>query len=196
VTESERMESAHRLMRRYESEVEHARHVCRLALNFFDQLQSLHHLNELERQWLEAAALLHDIGWSQPGQAHHKASLQLILQEGMPGWSEEELLVVANIARYHRKSPPKAKHRYFARLPAVHQVTVARLAAILRLADGLDRLHDASVQQLICRQEDQQICITISAVGDAATALAGLERKKELFEELYLRTIVTDIQPV
>jgi exopolyphosphatase / guanosine-5'-triphosphate,3'-diphosphate pyrophosphatase len=190
-----RMESAHRLMRRYENEEEHARHVCRLSLIFFDQLQPLHNLSIVERQWLEAAALLHDIGWSQAGQAHHKASLQIILQEGMPGWSDEELLIVANTARYHRKSPPRSKHRYFARLSTAQQETVTKLAAILRLADGLDRLHDASVTQVTCRLEDQRVFITLPAVSDAATALVGLEHKKELFEAFYQRTIVMDIQP-
>ncbi|NLP12661.1 HD domain-containing protein [bacterium] len=190
-----RMEGVFRLMRRYDLEEAHSRHVCKLALELFDQLQALHGLSALERQWLEAAALLHDIGWSQAVQAHHKASLRLILHERLPGWSDEEALIIANIARYHRKSLPCSKHRHFARLSSKRQESVIRLAALLRLADGLDSLHDGRVKRITCTSVDAQVRICLAAGRDASPALAGLDKKKELFEEHYRRKLVLDAAP-
>jgi len=190
-----RMEGVFRLMRRYDHEEAHSRHVCKLALELFDQLQALHGLSALERQWLEAAALLHDIGWSQAGQAHHKASLRLILRERLPGWSDEEALIIANIARYHRKSVPRSKHRHFARLSSKRQESVIRLAALLRLADGLDRLHDGRVKRITCTSANAHVRIRLASGRDPSPALAGLEKKKELFEEHYRRKLVLDAAP-
>ncbi len=192
--ENRRLDAVLAVLRCYDPEEQHSRQVCKLALDLFDQLQPLHQMTARERGWLQAAALLHDIGWSQAGQAHHKASLKLILQEPMPGWSDEELLVIANVARYHRKSPPKAKHRYFAELSAPHQETVVRLAALLRLADGLDRLHDNCVQKIACMVAEQKVRVALSVTGDAAMAVMGLERKKELFEECFGKKVEVEIQ--
>jgi exopolyphosphatase/pppGpp-phosphohydrolase len=194
VKENGRLSVVLSLMHCYDSEERHSRQVCKLALELFDQLHALHQLGAAERCWLQAAALLHDIGWSQAGQAHHKASLRLILQEPMPGWSDEELLIIANVARYHRKSPPRAKHRHFAKLSGRQQETVVKLASLLRLADGLDCLHDSCVQQIVCTITEQQVSLTLSIAGNAATAVDGLERKKELFEEHFKKKIMVEIR--
>ena len=189
-----RREAVLQLRRRYERDEAHSRQVCKLALNLFDQLQSLHGLGSQERGWLEAAALLHDIGWSQMDEPHHKASLKLILQHGLPGWSEEETLVVANVARYHTKAPPQSKHRHFDRLDARHQETVILLAALLRLADGLDQFHNSSVKRILCSQKEQRVLLKLEAVENAELSLQGLEKKKDLFEEQYHRKIEVQVQ--
>jgi len=124
-----RMASVQKIFSKYDAEPSHAVQVKRLALQLFDGLASLHGLGEREREWLQAAALLHDIGWSQPGKGHHKNSMKLILRENLDSWTEDEQRIIANIARYHRKSEPKESHKNFADLPPADQQKVRRLAA-------------------------------------------------------------------
>ena len=192
---TQRMQPVQNLLAGYESDETHVRQVCRLALLLFDQLQALHRATGRERDWLEAGALLHDIGWSQAGQAHHKASMQLILDENLTGWSDEEQLAVANIARYHRKSPPRPRHRHFARLSPPLQETVKRLAALLRLADGLDCGHDSCVTSIASEIGDREVTLYLILNRDHTLVQAGIDRKKDLFEELFGKAIVLRFLP-
>jgi exopolyphosphatase / guanosine-5'-triphosphate,3'-diphosphate pyrophosphatase len=191
----QRMQAVQNLMRSYEDDEIHVRQVCRLALLLFDQLQPLHGAAARERDWLEAGALLHDIGWSQAGQAHHKAALHLIIEENFSGWSQEEQLAIANIARYHRKSAPKAKHRYFARLAEPLQETVKRLAALLRLADGLDCGHDSCVTSMASEIGDRDVTLYLCVSRDDTVVQAGVDRKKDLFEEVFGKNITLRFLP-
>jgi exopolyphosphatase / guanosine-5'-triphosphate,3'-diphosphate pyrophosphatase len=191
----QRMQAVQNVMRSYEDDEAHVQQVCRLAMLLFDQLQPLHGVATLERDWLEAGALLHDIGWSQAGQAHHKASLQLIIEENMPGWRKEEQLAIANIARYHRKSTPKAKHRYFAQLAQPLQETVKRLAALLRLADGLDCGHDSCVTSIASEISDREVTLYLILNRDETMVQAGMDKKKDLFEDLFGKKIILRSMP-
>jgi len=190
-----RLESVQKIFTKYEMEPSHAVHVKRLALQLFDGLESLHGLGDREREWLEAAALLHDIGWSQAGKSHHKNSMKLILKEKLDNWTSDEQRIVANVVRYHRKSEPKKSHKNYAGLPPADRQKVRRLAALLRLADGLDRSHGDVVDKIDCQIQDGQVLLTLTCQRDFQMEHYGFEKKKNLFENVFgLRIIIHDIK--
>src|SRR3954465_1288773 len=133
-----------------ETEPQHVLHVGKLALLLFDQLQTLHQLGPEDRLLVEAAACLHDIGWAVTpgGKEHHKASARLIRERAWKSLAPAEVAVLALVARYHRQSLPDPEHKDFMRLSPDHRNRVDRMAALLRMADGLDRRHRQLVVDL------------------------------------------------
>jgi CHAD domain-containing protein len=166
-------------------EVEHAQHVTRLALRLFDGLQPQHGLGTPERLWLEWGALLHDIGWIEGQQQHHKTSLRLILGSALLPLSSRERLLVAAIARYHRRALPSNKHKHFAVLDAADKQRVRVLAGILRVADGLDRTHRSLVDDLSCDVAPEQIVVRCTTHGDTAEEYRAARDKCRLFEAVF-----------
>ena len=117
---------------------------------------------------------------------HHKHTLRLIAESALPGFSPVEQQMVANIARYHRKAVPKPKHPAFGELDATQQAIVTRLAAILRMADGLDRAHEDAVEQLDASATSPvHWLVEVRGDGDLAYATWGAERKAGLFEDTF-----------
>ena len=169
------------LGRRYMFDEGHATHVADLAVSLFDQLPALHDLDDDDRRTLMAAAILHDIGAFVSYKRHHKHSLYLISQSELPGFSEREMLVVANVARYHRKGEPDSTHEAFAALAGDEQVRVRRLAAILRLADALDREHAHRVRRLRAESGDGEVTLHLEGGGDLLLERWALEHKGEFF---------------
>jgi exopolyphosphatase/guanosine-5'-triphosphate,3'-diphosphate pyrophosphatase len=162
----------------------HSRQVANLSLGLFDQLSDAFDLKKRERVLLEAAALLHDIGYYISYHSHHKHSCHLIRHAELFGITPREREMVAVIARYHRKSLPKKKHDEFQRLTLKEQTLVGRLAGILRLADGLDRRRCSAVSGLQCTVEDNLVHLTLSG-EDLAVELFGGSAKKDLFEKAF-----------
>ena len=136
------------LGRRYGFEEEHSLQDARLAVLIFDSTYELHHLDAEYRDLLYCAGLLHDIGYVEGYWGHHKTAFRLIMKADLPGLSDREKQIVANVARYHRGAKPKLKHEGFAALDPDDREIVMMLGAILRLADGLDRTHTDAVQDL------------------------------------------------
>jgi exopolyphosphatase/guanosine-5'-triphosphate,3'-diphosphate pyrophosphatase len=129
----------------------HARKVTQLALELFDGTARRHQLGADHRSLLEYAALLHDIGHHISYLGHHKHTYYLIKNGGLRGFSPREVEVLANVARYHRRTPPRKKHPGFAALPREDRRAVEVLSAHLRLADALDRSHRQVVKGLSVR---------------------------------------------
>lgn len=178
-------EAALQLGRRYRFDEAHGSEVMRLALSLFDQLTPLHKSDPSDRALLTAAALLHDIGAFISYKRHHKHSLYLLAQSELPGLSPREMQVVANIARYHRKSDPQPKHEEFARLDEANRRRVTRLASILRLADALDREHRQRVQRVRARIAGQTVHVSLDGHGDLLLERWALQRKARLFERTF-----------
>ncbi len=167
----------------------HSEHVAKLCLNLFDQLRSLHGLDNKARELIEYGALLHDIGWHIAQSSHHKHSMYLILNGDLEGFTPEEIQIIANIARYHRKSAPKKKHAAFQKLPPEARRIVCVGAAILRLADGLDRSHASVVDSVRCRTTAGHVKCNIVTRLDAQLEIWGANRKREMFESVLQRPI-------
>lgn len=182
-----RYKSVIHIAENFRYEKEHAMQVTQLALKIFDQTGALHSLGALEREYLEAATILHEAGTFVSHSQHHRHSYYLIRNSELLGYTENEKEIIANIARYHRKSHPKAKHPDFAKLSAEDQLLVRKLASILRLADGMDRTHASSVRDLICTRDNGTLDITLKANSDKPLEMDvwAAEQKKGLFEETY-----------
>lgn len=145
-----RARSVYSLLEKYNSSVEHAEQVASLAFQLFDQTRALklHSQSQEALHLLWSAAMLHDVGMFIGRNGHHKHSYYLIKNGGLLGHSEEEVALIANIARYHRGSEPKASHESFILLSDTEKQLVSDMSAILRLAEALDRSHRQIVKRL------------------------------------------------
>jgi len=173
------------LGRRYQFHEAHGQQVCRLALALFEQLQSLHGLDPDDHRILMVAALLHDIGGYISYKKHHKHSLYLIAQSELPGFSSEDMLMAANIARYHRKNSPQPHHDQFARLTKSQRLRVTKLASLLRIADALDRDHAQAIKRLTASVRQPYLDLKITGKGFRELEHWSLQRKAQLFTDLF-----------
>ncbi len=192
-SETERRLAAVRgLAESFAHEDEHSRHVTWLSLRLFDELEPLHRLGQEDRFWLQSAALLHDIGWVDGQKGHHKASMSYILNQLGGPFDQRERLIVASVARYHRGALPKDKHDHFAALSPVDQYRVTILAALLRIADGLDCGHAGLVQNVSCEISPDRIRIGCAApVWPLAEREEALE-KADLLERVFDRKVLVE----
>ncbi len=163
---------------------EHALQVARLASALFDQTRATHGLTDREREWLEYAAILHDIGVHISYERHHKHSYYLIKNGDLRGFDPDEIETIALVARYHRLATPKRGHEGFADLPRKGQGIVRTLAAILRLAESLDRSHSQSVASLELHDRGEDDLLQIRTAGDAELELWAAGRHAAPFERL------------
>ncbi len=172
-------------------EASHAQHVTRLALSLYDQLpQSGEGAARYERDLLEAGGMLHDIGYFINYTRHHKHSYHLIIHANLVGYSPRELALIANLARYHRRAEPSARHEEFAQLRPADQKIVRRLSAILRLADGLDRSHSQRIQLINCERFAQKTVLHLLSPQELGIEIWGAQQKARLFEEVFDTKIV------
>jgi exopolyphosphatase/guanosine-5'-triphosphate,3'-diphosphate pyrophosphatase len=154
----------------------HAQQVARLSLALFDQTRRTHNMGDREREWLEFAALLHDIGMHISYERHHKHSYYLIRNGGLRGFDPDEIEIIAQVARYHRQARPKRSQDEFGKLPRDHQQTVTMLSAMLRLAEGLDRSHAQAVSGLTVTTRKSGRFIRLHTGGDAELELWAAHR--------------------
>jgi exopolyphosphatase / guanosine-5'-triphosphate,3'-diphosphate pyrophosphatase len=163
---------------------EHAQQVVRLALAIFDQTRTVHGLTDREREWLEFAALLHDIGSLISYERHHRHSYYLIRNGDLRGFDPDEIEVVALVARYHRRGTPKRAHEEYSRLPSPLRKTVRTLASILRVAESLDRSHTQTIAGLDFRDRGADALLQIKTTGDAELEVWATNRHLQPFEAL------------
>jgi exopolyphosphatase/guanosine-5'-triphosphate,3'-diphosphate pyrophosphatase len=175
--------------RRHAWDEPHSRQVTALALSLFDQTVDLHGLGATERELLEAAGLLHDVGYAVAQSAHHKHSLYLIRNADLDGWTERELLLVANVARYHRKALPSARHHDYMALADADRVLVRRLAAMLRVADGLDADHFQVVEEVRVVDEGESMRLELRARDVPDLDVLVAEQNADLFEQEFGRRL-------
>jgi exopolyphosphatase/guanosine-5'-triphosphate,3'-diphosphate pyrophosphatase len=191
--EGKQPESIEEVGEKYHYDALHSFHVSHLAGGLFYQLQSLHRLPERYAGILHAAAILHDIGLFIGYPKHHKHSYYLIKSSGPLTFCKADLDLIANIARYHRKAHPSPKHLSFSQLPATEQDIVRKLSALLRIADGLDRRHEAKVREVQCDLVRQKsLKITMVGHSDLGPELRAGEAKSELLAEIFNLEITID----
>ena len=174
---------------------EHSEQVRRLGVQIFEALEPSYAMGPRACQMLEAAALLHDVGYFISYSKHHKHSYHLIRHANLFDFTPREIEIIANIARYHRKSLPKQQHENFQRLGSLDQDLVMKLGGILRLADGLDRRRSQLVRQLECRLTRQRLTIGLVGEGDLSVEIFGGQAKGALFEKAFARKLDIRRQP-
>jgi exopolyphosphatase / guanosine-5'-triphosphate,3'-diphosphate pyrophosphatase len=168
----------------------HSFQVARLSLDIFAAVATAFDLGEKERQMLEAAALLHDVGYFISYSGHHKHTYHLVRHADLFGFTPREREIIAHVARYHRKALPKKKHEMFARLAPQDQLLVKRLGGILRLADGLDRRRNSLVHHIECSLSPYTFMVRLNAVDDISVELFGGKAKGDLFEDAFDRKLL------
>ena len=166
-------------------ELEHGRTVALLAGRIFDQLAAPLELVAGDRLLLECAARLQDVGYVINYDQHHKHSYHLIRNSRLPGIRAHDLELIANVARYHRGAHPKRKHENLARLTPEDQSRVQRMAAILRLAGGLDRSRSQQVRDVRVQSEHDRVFIDVVADQEPLVDIWGAERRTDLFEKVF-----------
>jgi exopolyphosphatase/guanosine-5'-triphosphate,3'-diphosphate pyrophosphatase len=163
---------------------EHAHQVARLALSLFEQTRGVHALTDREREWLEYAALLHDIGVHISYEGHHKHSYYLIRNGDLRGFDPIEIEIVALIARYHRQAAPKRRRAGFAQLSKPRRRIVRTLSAILRLAESLDRSHAQTIAGVELHDRGEDGLLQLRTSGDAELELWAAARHVAPFERV------------
>jgi exopolyphosphatase/guanosine-5'-triphosphate,3'-diphosphate pyrophosphatase len=185
------LSSCRAMGRRFHFEADHAESVVTLARQIFDQTKELHGLGSRARVLLEAAALLHDVGAAVNNDGHHKHSQYLIQSSELVGLTEEEKEIVALLARYHRKAPPGRDHEEFMSLRRRDRSLLERLAAILRIADALDRQHAGVVRGISVQVSDDRLDLR-PVLNDPQSRLTlearAVSEKGALFAQLFGRT--------
>jgi exopolyphosphatase/guanosine-5'-triphosphate,3'-diphosphate pyrophosphatase len=180
-----RDEAIERLAAACSGELEHGRQVARLAGRIYEQLTEPLALVPGDRLLLEIAARLQDVGYVINYDQHHKHSYHLIRNSRLPGIRAHDLELVANVARYHRGAHPKRKHENLARISAEDQQRVQRMAAILRLAGGLDRSRSQLVRDVLASVSDDGVVLDVVADEEPQVDVWGAERRTELFEQVF-----------
>ena len=177
--------SVDEMLQKYSKDKTHANEVKRLALIIFDEAsREIYEMQELEKEYLEAAALLHDIGYFIEAKSHNKHSMQMIIKEGLYGFDDRETKIIGCIARYHRGGlPDKESHEIYGSLEKKDRKTVKRLGGILKLADGLCKDHSNQFKNIEINYDNKNsiakfILYPQNNRPDIKTAI----RKRDLFE--------------
>jgi exopolyphosphatase/guanosine-5'-triphosphate,3'-diphosphate pyrophosphatase len=170
---------------RAETVYRHNRQTARLAVRLFDLTASLHGLGVREREWLEYAALLHDIGYSIHYKGHHKHAYYLIANAVLDAFDQREIEIIANVARYHRGSAPKASHPNMAVLKPWQQRAIRKLAALLRVADALDRTHASRVDEIYCAIRGHRATLEVLSRYSVDLELEEARQHARLFAKVF-----------
>lgn len=183
----QRFKNVIELAKSYNVDLKHSLQVQKIALKIFDELQQIHNLDNSAKELLEYAAILHDIGYYISVAKHHKYSYFIIRNSNLVGFTEKEIELIANIARYHRKALPKDKHSNFAQLSEEEKRKVQILSAILRLSDGLEKTHSALINDIKFIPEGKNnsfIMILRYLTYPPETEMWAAEKRKKVIEKL------------
>src|ERR671913_2185450 len=170
-------------------EVEHSKQVAAIAMTLFDYTKRIHRLGDREREWLEYAGFLHDIGNHISYEKHHRHSYYLTKNGDLRGFEPEEIDVIALVTRYHRRATPKREHIGFTNLSKEQRRTVTVLSAFLRLAETLDRSRHGVVRGIEVRERLGEIRMNVQAVGDAELEVWAAHKQARALEEALDRKV-------
>ena len=190
-----RLRSVMELVNRYDWHEDHSEHVAKLSMALFDEFRDRLNLTDLDRELLKYSAFMHDIGYFISHRKHHKHALYIIRHSELLGFKEVEIEMMANISRYHRRSTPKMRHKYFKKLPKPVKERIKKLSAILRVADGLDRSHYQNVRDVRVERDGKLTRLFIITETDPQLEIWGATRKQSLLEEVLSSDVEIVIDP-
>jgi len=173
------------LGRHFDFDEAHAVHIASLASDLFDQLQPQHNLDPRYGTFLRVAAYLHEIGMFISNRGYHKHTMYLINNSELFGLGKTNLLLIALIARYHRRASPQPKHDGFSTLNRNNRVAVSKLAAILRIAVALDASRNQVIHQIHCKTDEKQLVVSTPDATDLSLEQLTLKQNGSLFEEVF-----------
>ncbi len=182
--------SAVSLAKKFHYDEEHSLHVTKLALILFDALKSEHGMDRRSRLLLEVAGILHDVGMFIRTSGHHKHSQYIIANSEIFGLHRDDLDIVSNVVRYHRKSPPNSTHIAFIALQREERMLVLKLSSLLRVADALDRGHSQRIESLEVERRSDTIVLRTNGRHDLSLERLGLKEKGDMFQDVFGYKIV------
>jgi exopolyphosphatase / guanosine-5'-triphosphate,3'-diphosphate pyrophosphatase len=191
-----RMEWVRSFARKAHSNERHCEHVAGLAVQIFDGVKNRFGLPAESRDVLQAAALLHDIGYLISHSKHHKHAYHLIMHGELPGFTPHEVELIANVVRYHRRAFPRKRHENLSYLTGAERKLIAKLSGILRIADGLDRTHSQSVTGVKVRALRGRLRMSLEARVFPQIESADAERKADLFRVAFNTDVELAWHPV
>ena len=183
--EAEVLHFAGILADRYKADKGHREHVARLCMEMFDQLQDLHRLSEHDRLLLEVASILHEVGSFISQQDHQLHSQYIILNSEIFGLSRDDVETIALLARYHRHEVPANSDPMYGELELTDRMRVAKMAAILRVADALERGHAQRVNGVRARIRGRMLELELQGVRETAVEDLALRLKGDLFADIF-----------
>src|SRR4029079_7153949 len=181
--------SALALGEKYRFDAPHGKNVAFLATRLFDEMQAEHGLSRRDRLLLEVAALLHDVGIYVNLRGHHKHSQYILSVTDIFGLGRDDMAVIANVARYHRRSTPQRSHILFASLDSETRVTVNKLSAILRVANALDADHLQKLKDVRLVDDDGTWVLEVDGAGDVTMERLASVARADLFTEVFGRRV-------
>ena len=177
------------LVHKYESDWSENAHIANLAKQIFDQTQTIHEYGSFEREILEFAALLHDIGQFISFRKHHKNSRYILKQTDPRGFTDEEMLLIGHLVRYHCKAKPTKKHKRFKKLTKQQRRVVRVLSGILRIAVALNRTKNQRVQQIDCEISDNNLLLKVSGAKNLEVEVWAARRCRHVLAESLERQV-------
>jgi exopolyphosphatase/guanosine-5'-triphosphate,3'-diphosphate pyrophosphatase len=183
--QEEVMQAASEIGVRYKTDRRHADHVAAFAQQLFRELRPFHGLDSRYELVLRVAAMLHEVGMFISPREHHKHSLYILMQTEIFGLSSSERELVALLARYHRRYNPERSHAHYADLGREERMVLLKLAALLRIADALDRSHAQRIRSMVLRPEAGRLRIITPGVEDTTIEQIAIDSKGGIFKEIY-----------
>lgn len=184
--------SARILSDRYLPNEAHGEHVANLCAHFFTSLADLHQLTPHDALLLQVSAILHEVGTYISQKSHHKHSEYIILNSEIFGLDRLDVTIVSLVARYHRHSGPRLEHRSYSALGIDDRIRVSKLAAILRVADALERTHAQRVSQIEIQRAGGKLRLMLPNLADASVERLAMASKADLFEQVFGLAVVVD----
>lgn len=190
--DEEVLRSARILASRYQSDPRHGEHVARISLHLFSQLHELHGMTQHDAILLHVASILHEVGTFISPRAHHKHSEYIILNSEIFGLDRRDVSIIALVSRYHRHSGPQLSQQKYRELDTSDRIRVSKLAAILRVADALERTHHQRVHEIHLHQQGQRLHLSLPELSDAAVERLAMQTKGDLFKKVFGLEVVID----
>jgi exopolyphosphatase/guanosine-5'-triphosphate,3'-diphosphate pyrophosphatase len=189
------IQSARKLAERCDEDPSHGLNVSRLSCMLFDELSHLYELDSHHRLYLEAAAVLANVGLVVSHARHHLHTYYIVRNADLVGFTDHEIELIAQIARYHRKSEPKIQHATFAALSEEDQNIVRMLSGILRIAIGLDRTHDGRTSSISVKQKGKALHLTLGSntKEDLELNLYATQQRVALLAEVFHCAVTASI---
>lgn len=179
------LRSAESLARRYRVHRAHSAQVTRLSEALYHATTRLHQLGDHDALLLKCAAIMHECGNFISTRAHQKHSHYIIRHSEIFGLAQKDIILIALIARYHRKSGPRPSHANYRDLDGADRMRVAKLASILRIADALDRSHTSRIGEISVQIEQQKLHILLKGISDASAERQAMRSKSSLFQDIF-----------
>jgi exopolyphosphatase/guanosine-5'-triphosphate,3'-diphosphate pyrophosphatase len=178
-------EAAVRLADKYTQDMEHATLIAKLAGQLFDQTHTLHKLDEEYRLLLQVGSLLHDIGHFINPSQHDRHGYYILRNSSLIGLNDEQMAIIANLVRYHRKAFPSLEDENFKALEHKDRLIVTKLSALLRLADVMDLSHTGRVNAVTLTEKKNTWQLKLHGKGDLSLERWNLNKRRALFEEIF-----------